>query len=144
MILILSEESDLATDIVCRWLKCHCCGFKRINAEKASEYELFVDLNNEKVNVLLKRQKHKIDLDEISKVWFRRGRLDFMPEKFYINLKPITINSVNKHFANEATTLENFIYYLLRGKSAINTPATYDYNKLSSWFICLKMSNYFF
>ena len=130
MLLILSEETDITTDIVCDWLNYFSHPFKRINREKINNYNVAIHFKNDKLSVYLHNSSDVISFEKITTVWFRRGYFDLFSNSFSIDLPEITTKSICKHLANETKTLESFLYSLLKEKTAINDPGVYNYNKL--------------
>ncbi|MDR2917233.1 MAG: grasp-with-spasm system ATP-grasp peptide maturase [Tannerella sp.] len=129
MILILSEEKDSVTDAVCNWLN-HCqFPFIRINNEAIEEYEAFILFDSNEQKILLLNEKN-VDCFDIHKTWFRRGYLHFKSKKRRLDLDGIAMACMNQHLDNEHNTLENFLYYILKGKEHINEPSAYNANKL--------------
>lgn len=129
MILIVSEETDATTDIVCNWLNHFQTPWRRVNKEKMSRYEVTVDFEDNREKILLKTDGGEIDLNDIHKTWFRRGYLqcDYPTPSCP---DPKAGNSMRKHLENESRTLEYFLYHILKEKPYINDPPLYNYNKL--------------
>ena len=52
MILILSEQTDATTDIVCSWLNHYGCNYLRINEEDAHNPNVEIRIKNGKFKVV--------------------------------------------------------------------------------------------
>lgn len=50
--MILSEQNDITTDIVCSWLNHYNCKFLRVNEEEAHNPDVKVRINNGQFTVL--------------------------------------------------------------------------------------------
>ena len=130
MILILSEQTDATTDIVCSWLNHYGCEFLRINDESAHNPNVEIQIKDGKFTVLYANDYRVYDLSDIEICWCRRGFLKFHIEKKLTDVNASTKESMARFLNNEGKTLENFFYYLFGKKLSINHPANYNFNKL--------------
>ncbi|WP_294251265.1 grasp-with-spasm system ATP-grasp peptide maturase [uncultured Chryseobacterium sp.] len=75
-ILIISKaDLELTTNSVCDWLNYYEIPFIRINVNQITNpdyYDLFIDINNHKLEVFDKVNRRKINLEHIKVVWCRR------------------------------------------------------------------------
>ena len=130
MILILSEQTDATTDIVCSWLNHYGCEFLRINDESAHNPHVEIRIKDGKFMVLYANDSHVYDFSDIEVCWCRRGFFNFHVEKKLTEVNASTKESMARFLNNEGQTLENFFYYLFGKKLSINHPANYNFNKL--------------
>ena len=82
-ILILSEQTDITTDIVCAWLNHSNCKYLRINDEDAHNPDVETRIIDGQFKVLYLHEGLKYDLSDIEICWCRRGFLNFHFEKKY-------------------------------------------------------------
>lgn len=130
MILILSEQTDTTTDIVCSWLKYYGCNYLRINEENAHNLGVEVRFEGGQLEVLYADSSNVYDLSDIEICWYRRGFLRFHVEKQLPHANDSTNESIVRFLNNEGRTLENFLYHSLGKKVSINHPSNYNFNKL--------------
>lgn len=136
MILVLSEENDIITDIVCRWLHYYQKNFKRINKEQASLYECVLEFDDGNCHIKLNCSNNIIDFDEVDWIWFRRGYLNFTFNYEKIERLPEFVQSnIYGHLQSEKKTLEDFVYFYLKQKKTVNYPPLYNYNKLIALYV---------
>ena len=60
MILILSEERDITTDIVCNWLKFMQTEFIRINNEKTGNVSVILNMDDSGIQIILQNNETQI------------------------------------------------------------------------------------
>lgn len=130
MILILSEQIDNTTDIVCSWLNRYGCEFLRINDEDAHNPLMEIRIKDGKFTVSYSDGSRVHDLSDIEICWCRRGFFKFHIEERLPNVSVSTNESITRFLGNEGNTLEYFFYYLFGKKLSINHPANYNFNKL--------------
>ena len=126
MILILTTIHENSTDNVIEWLIKKEISFYRIN-ENAGTVPVKIEINNQYFQLLVFYNGNFVDLNGFSKVWFRRGGLDF----FYPYLYTQEANEyIDRHLNIESRTLTDFIYSVLSEKKSLNHPLAYNMNKL--------------
>ncbi|MCB9355610.1 MAG: hypothetical protein H6575_13660 [Lewinellaceae bacterium] len=78
MILIVSENEDHSTSQVIQWLIYYKAKFVRVNKGDTLTLQ-GVHISNNKVCrfVFLSKERGKIDLGDITAIWYRRGGLHF-------------------------------------------------------------------
>lgn len=130
MILILSEQTDVTTDLVCSWLNHFVCEYLRINEEDAHNPDVEIHIEDGEFAVFYSNGRHNYNLSNIEICWYRRGFLKFHIEKCLTDVNDSTNRSMARFLDNEGKTLENFLYHLSGKKHSINDPAKYNYNKL--------------
>lgn len=117
MILIFSNNYEPTTNEVIRWLLALGKDFIRVD-----ENEFFaINVINKKI--FLESERNSFFLDDISSVWFRRGRLVFKRLQF-------KNNAINKHMTEMQFWLEDFVRKTLDSKKHINKESKASVNKL--------------
>lgn len=135
MILILSEEKDITTDIVCNWLNYNQIKFIRLNDENTKNVSVVLHIGNGDSIISFKNNEIQFELSQICKTWFRRGNFNFMPSnKIALNLDRKAVANINQHIDSENQTLVHFLYHYLKQKSVLNDPRIYNSNKLITLF----------
>lgn len=128
--LIISEETDRSCNIVCAWLKHFAADFTRFNSEEFNCPKILVNQSDDGLSVSISSSTKNIDLPDIKNVWFRRGYLyTYSAYELPENLSDAT-KDIDKHLDNEGKTLRLFLSYALSEKQAVNSPESYNYNKL--------------
>lgn len=117
MILIISNNNERTTLKIIQWLLKMEKNFIRIH-----EDEIF-EIKAENKKIFLESNKNSFFLDEITSVWYRRGRLKIKRLK-YDN------PSVNAHMNEVQHWLEDYVRKTLEGKKHINKESNSDINKL--------------
>lgn len=130
MILILSEQTDATTDIVCSWLNHYGCNYLRINEEDAHNPNVEIRIKNGKFKVTYSNGSRIYDLSDIGICWYRRGFFTFHVEERLPDVNDFTNGSITRFLSNEGKTLENFFYNLFGKKLSINHPVNYNFNKI--------------
>ena len=74
MILLISSETDITTNIVVRWLLTMHTSFFRLNTENQSNLNHF-KIDSKGIELKIK----DIDFSKVTIVWHRRGRLRHLP-----------------------------------------------------------------
>lgn len=139
MILILSEQNDVTTDIVCSWLNHYNCKFIRINEEEAHNPDVKIRINDGKFTVLYSSNSQDYDLSNVEICWYRRGFLYFHIEEWLPNVGDSTNESISKFLDNEGSTLKNFFYRFFGSMLSINHPDNYNCNKLIALYEATKV-----
>ncbi|HAY3552439.1 grasp-with-spasm system ATP-grasp peptide maturase [Elizabethkingia meningoseptica] len=107
MILIVSNNKETTTTEVTKWLSVMGKKYIRIHENEIFEIKVF------KKRIFLESVYNSFFLDDISSVWFRRGRLRFK-RLLYKNA------AVNIHMNEVQYWLEDYIVKNLESKKAIN------------------------
>jgi len=129
-LVILSEETDRSSDIVCSWLQRDHIPYLRLNSEKFANPNIEIKETPTETSVILSKNGFEIALSQTETVWFRRGYLYIWPS-YYGNEISVEVSKVlNKHIENESSTLTHYLYAILSSKKKINHPVSYNYNKL--------------
>jgi hypothetical protein len=128
MILILSEERDVSTDNVCKWLNYQNKKFVRINIEDHNRD--FERLLFEKGVILSDKKKKGSDIfGNWDSIWCRRGTLPLLhisePKSSYINEK-----SFNDFLKKEYQIFTDFLYSKISHSKHFNLPNLYNVNKI--------------
>ncbi len=127
MILLFSNDEDISTTKVIKWIVDLGHAFTRING---GEIQYLSDLYlGEKEGSRLIYQDQKIALESIDAYWYRRGRLEIMSEQ---NLEKNTLLSetVRPHLVYELRILEEYWMELLLQKRSIGDMKKGSLNKL--------------
>ncbi|MFZ4931080.1 grasp-with-spasm system ATP-grasp peptide maturase [Chryseobacterium sp. Mn2064] len=117
MILIISNNNERTTLKVIQWLLDMKKDFIRIHEDEVFE------IKTENKQVFLKSDRSSFFLDDITSVWYRRGRLKIKRLK-YDNA------SVNAHMNEVQHWLEDYVRKTLESKKHINKESNSDINKL--------------
>jgi ATP-GRASP peptide maturase of grasp-with-spasm system len=117
MILIISNNNERTTTKITEWLLQMKKKFIRIHEDEVFE------IKTESKKIFLKSDRTTFFLDEISSVWYRRGRLKIKRLR-YDN------SSVNAHMNEVQHWLEDYVRTHLEFKKNINKESNSDINKL--------------
>jgi hypothetical protein len=103
LVLIGSEDNDMTTTLVCRWLDFMGHKFIRLNDEDSLLVKS-VTISNKITDFILRSKNQEFKLSDIYSFWFRRGglKIDFRHSVFYEDLR------ANKETKN---TLKKFCKY---------------------------------
>ena len=71
-LVILSEETDRSSDIVCYWLQWGHTPYIRINSEKFVNPQIEIRGTFDDSSVILSKNGFEVNLSETETVWFRR------------------------------------------------------------------------
>ncbi|MEI7596745.1 MAG: hypothetical protein WCK02_13425, partial [Bacteroidota bacterium] len=130
MILIFTDKNDISTDKVLDWIiKCDR-KFIRVNTEDTIDFFDSIDMSKGE-KIIINYKKNKIDIDDISCVWYRRGY--FLPDFNFmnsINLNNKIKKELNIFFRSEKSTIVHFFLKKLSTKKSIGSFDKYDINKL--------------
>ena len=134
MILIISQDQEITTTEVIRWLVFMNKKYIRVNDD-----EIFtIKVINRRL--YLESHKHSFFLDEITSFWYRRGELKF--NRFIYDNKAINIHMQETQF-----WLEDYIIKTLESKKHINKQSNCHVNKLlileRAFYFGLNVPNYF-
>lgn len=130
MIFIFSETYDSMTDRVCMWLRYYHKPFVRFNHNAANRItEIFYSTQRDEICFVTDHEK-EININEISAVWFRRGRL-MLPrgqnEQEYHEVSPL----LYQHLKKERETTEEAINQILyQSIFSIGNPNKQELNKI--------------
>ncbi len=114
-ILIISKaDFELTTNSVCDWLNHYRVPFMRINVDRITDpdyYDLFVDLNNNTLEIFDKVNYRNIDLTQIKVVWCRRF-IDMVYEQVIRQEREIDANLIKfaKFHAAERNRFLRILY----------------------------------
>ncbi|WP_300687428.1 grasp-with-spasm system ATP-grasp peptide maturase [Chryseobacterium sp.] len=117
MILIISNNNERTTVKIIEWLLEMKKKFIRIHEDEIFE----IKVENKKI--FLESNRNTFFLNEISSVWYRRGRLKIKRLR-YDN------HSVNAHMNEVQHWLEDYVRKTLESKKHINKESNSDINKL--------------
>jgi hypothetical protein len=134
MILIISEQCDTSTDVVCDWLNHFGEKYIRVNLEECILNGLNIQLTS-KYDMDFSSKSFSLKYSEIKSVWFRRGYLKFFIPNIKNSYLPSSLaQEVNIELRNnlfeEHTTLFGFIYSKLMELPHLGNPHLYNINKL--------------
>jgi len=134
MILILSEQLDIATTKVCFWLKYYEVPFLRVDKENSVDIIDNIEITNHGVKISFVYNNVKYCFDDFCFVWNRRGYFKFSSlDTNKINVDNAKVKgTVQKHFENEMNTLKGFVYDELCKIPHLNDPRAYNINKLTT------------
>ncbi|HCM32608.1 grasp-with-spasm system ATP-grasp peptide maturase [Chryseobacterium sp.] len=117
MILIISQNHEITTTEVIKWLLKTGKSFIRVN-----EDEVF-DIKTKEKRIYIESHRNCFFIDEITSVWYRRGGLNFR----HVQYKNESININMNEYQH---WLEDYIKKTLESKKHINKESNSDVNKL--------------
>ncbi|AZB01398.1 grasp-with-spasm system ATP-grasp peptide maturase [Chryseobacterium joostei] len=117
MILIISQNHEITTTEVIKWLLKMGKSFIRVN-----EDEVF-DIKTKEKRIYIESHRNCFFIDEITSVWYRRGGLNFR----HVQYKNESININMNEYQH---WLEDYIKKTLESKKHINKESNSDVNKL--------------
>jgi len=86
MILIFSEEKDISAKKVCEWLSFYNVNFLNVTEKKSFNIIERIKIDNNKSEILFRINGIDININDISKIWFRRNEIRYsMPNLDFIN-----------------------------------------------------------
>ena len=131
MILIISEQNDVSTDIVCDVMNYRNIKYLRINRESNLDCVKDIWFSSDGIEIMLKNHDKEYNLNDFKSVWFRRGYLNISNISNYdIQLIGKHGEAIKYHMWDQAHTLLEFIYKMLMKKRHINDPFRQNINKL--------------
>ncbi|MFT3911598.1 MAG: hypothetical protein QM737_19390 [Ferruginibacter sp.] len=137
MILILSEERDIATDSAMEWLNHFKQKVIRINCEDVDVIKYFA-IGSKSLKIQFRQSE--LNIAAIKSTWFRRGQFVFSSNFSAVSNKDNNVKAqVLKQIQNEVTDFSDFVYKLLLEKKCISTPFQYNTNKLESLYLANKV-----
>jgi ATP-GRASP peptide maturase of grasp-with-spasm system len=126
MVYIFSNEIDLSTTQVCKWLNFYGQDWIRINTYKVL---------NDKLNI---SQKESLNYEKYS-LWYRKLPFNLLKQQINWNTKKLPKQikeKINLHFLKERSELLEVEYNLLiRNKNFLNDPITTKLNKSNQLLI---------
>lgn len=144
IILVISDSDDHSTNEVLSYFKYYGIDFVRINENTNITIKSFI-LNSNGIDFILILndafyQDYILSYQEITGVWYRRGKLNLYNPKFSDSSMPAFYNErINTYFNYEIKDLEYIINYLLREtKPSINSYLDNSINKLQALYIASK------
>lgn len=129
-ILIISEQIDTSTNIVCSWLNYYDCPYLRLDDEQGKNIDIEIIVQNCDFKTILHTNEGIHVLEETKIVWFRRGYLKFGMEQTLLFEDNSTNKSIVRFIDNEGETLEKYLYEVISSERRVNYPGEYNYNKL--------------
>lgn len=117
MILIISDNNERTTTEIIRWLITLKKEFIRINDD-----EIF-EIKTRSKRIYLESKKNRFFIDEIHSVWYRRGGLRFVRNKY-------NDPTIDIHMNEHQHWLEDYVKNYLETKKHINKESKYHINKL--------------
>jgi len=117
LILIISQNNEITTTEVIKWLLKSDKSFIRVH-----EDEVF-DIKIQEKRIYLESPRNCFFIDEITSVWYRRGGLNF-------NRLHYKNEAVNLNMNEYQHWLEDYIIKVLESKKHINKQSNSDINKL--------------
>lgn len=127
MILVLSEHSDISTNMVIDWLLYYKVAYHRVNSS-----DFFYRHNNYNISISNVYSEGSL-YSNIEKIWLRRWfELDINYELEEIeNIEQNTfIRKIHSFSISELISLSDFFFYILRNKKWLTNPQTFFINKL--------------
>ncbi|MFZ4931455.1 grasp-with-spasm system ATP-grasp peptide maturase [Chryseobacterium sp. Mn2064] len=118
MILIISDEHDMSTNIVIDWLDSFQINWIRINDTDECEMSV-VDSKT-----WIKLTNITVDVDDIQAVWYRRGFISIG------NFEKLGISKFNSYLSHNKGVLHEYLQYKLSKKRQINSFSKANVNKL--------------
>lgn len=117
MILIISQNNEITTTEVIKWLLKVGKSFIRVH-----EDEIF-DIKIKEKRIYIQSPRNCFFIDEITSVWYRRGELKF-------NRLPYKNSAINLNMNEYQHWLEDYVIKVLESKKHINKQSNSDINKL--------------
>jgi ATP-GRASP peptide maturase of grasp-with-spasm system len=131
MVLILSDESDLSTIDVIRWLDYYSHKWIRIGLDnKISVQSLHMD-GSEYRFVITTERGEIINSEELTSYWYRRGALQFNYHSNFEKIENLRLRTtISNHIQSELGYLREGIYHILSKLKHINDFRNSDVNKI--------------
>ena len=131
MIFILSEETDLSTNNVIKWLKFYNKNAVRINdIDTIALEECNISSKNKSFNLIISTKNSediiRVDSDEIMAYWYRRGDVRLIKSGINKTRNPAITNFI----ATQIRDVENYLLYKLSLKKSINKLSDVFINKM--------------
>lgn len=117
MILLISRNNDRTTTEVMKWLS--VMGKQWIRVEEDEVFEIKIA----KKRVYIQSEQHKLFLDDISSVWYRKGGIRFK-RLSYANA------AIHMHMNETQHWLEDYVIKKLESKRHVNKQSNSHVNKL--------------
>lgn len=141
MVLILSDNNDISTCRVIKWLNYNKTEWIRINETDAINLTEIVYQDSELVRFRISCNNLEIDLTKVTAYWYRRGWLNGKETDQPFSLELPELNrGILQHLNEEAAELFTFIHrYLAESKRNINSFLTAVNRKMSYQFYASKV-----
>jgi ATP-GRASP peptide maturase of grasp-with-spasm system len=113
-ILILSNNGDISTTEICKWLKFTNSSFIRINYEDTVKIKN-ININDLSNEVKLVVNDNEFELGKIKSFWYRRGKLNLEEPcltNSQLNHQSFNFNEALKHVQKENSRISDLLYYL--------------------------------
>jgi ATP-GRASP peptide maturase of grasp-with-spasm system len=136
-ILIVSDEDDISTNDVLRWISYYGVDYLRVNNTSSLNF-IEAKISNEKETIIFEYNDTLYDLADFTGYWYRRGRLNFKYDFDFFSENEILLKSISEMLNNELTYLNNFVYYFIekyRNIRHIGSIHNNKTNKLSNLLI---------
>jgi ATP-GRASP peptide maturase of grasp-with-spasm system len=117
MILIVSDNNEVTTTEVIRWLLQMGKKFIRVHEDE------YFEIKVQNKRIFLESHRNQFFLDQITSLWYRRGGLQFKRLKYQ---NP----SIHEHMNEVQHWLEDYVIHTLESKKHINKQSNSDVNKL--------------
>lgn len=143
MILILSDDNDLVTNEVVRWLLEFDEPFIRVSENSKILIES-LHISEDTMEIVLSIdngfKRGKINLSEIDSFWYRRSHLRLFENDFKIqgNENESLSFNIRKMLKVEMDTVRDYIFHVLSEKHYLNRYSDNSINKLIFLDLCLK------
>lgn len=133
MVLIISEDKDESTSLVCKWLNFYKINYFRINED--DEYDVKINKND----FVIYNKERSFDCKNVSFFWYRRGTIFLKSFLFSKKSKQFLKQelSIKNHIQDEHSKLEEYMMYRILN----NSPKTFGnlivtgMNKLITFYI---------
>lgn len=130
MIFILSEEFDSSTNDVIDWIDYSNFQFRRINETSNIDLTSISIPYEEKNYFFLLADGHKIDSNEITSYWYRRGFINVEFNLIEESNIPNYNKTVNRYLAKENAHLKEILNRILEDRKSIGKLSNNKINKL--------------
>jgi len=127
-ILIVSDEDDISTNDVLKWISYYGVDYLRIN--NTSNLSLIqVNISDDTDDVIFEYDGIIYKMSDFTGYWYRRGRLNFKYDFNFSFENDYLGNSVNEMLNNEYSYLNNYIYYFIERYKNIRQIGSIHNNK---------------
>lgn len=115
MILIFSQNNEFTTQLVINWLVYYKKDWFRINEDDRIEIEnITIEDGQREPKIVIRVNNHRIDFNEVTSYWYRRGGLTIYP-RFHSSTKNNIVDyHINKHILEEIESLSSFVFWYLK------------------------------
>lgn len=132
MVLILTKRGEQSVTEVSLWLQHYNMPYTRINVEEIDPAAGVFQISDQNIAYEIIYNNAKIQLHEITSVWFWHGILQTFPSN-KLEIGKAQINAaLNKYSRKEYNSFLEGFYYLLENKKSLGKFHTYQINKIES------------